>query len=126
MKTSKKVSTRNNLLCKLTNWSGNARPFRRTAMALCFSTAEYCCPAWERLTHRKKVDFPFGNRMYSVNTNFRPSTTQWNSSTSYTQKYNITERAEQTDSRPSSQPLRARTNCISTKFAERLSKVFTF
>jgi len=24
-------------------------------MALCFSTAEYCCPVWERSTHRRKV-----------------------------------------------------------------------
>jgi len=70
--------------------------------------------------HCTTWDFPYGNRMYSLNTDFRPGTTQWNSSTSYTPKENITERAEQTDSRPPSQPLQARTNSISTKFAERI------
>jgi len=34
-------------------------------------------------------DFSYGNRMYSLNTDFRPNTTQWNSSTSYTPKDNI-------------------------------------
>jgi len=48
--TSKKVSIRNNLLRKLTgtNWSANARTLRTTA------TAEYCCPVWERSTHRRR------------------------------------------------------------------------
>jgi len=58
METSKKVFTRNSLLCKLTgtNWGANARTLRTTAMALCFSSAEYCCPVWERSAHRNKVD----------------------------------------------------------------------
>ena len=47
--TKTKVATRNNLLKKLANsrWGRNARPIRTTALALCYSTAEYAAPAWE-------------------------------------------------------------------------------
>ena len=46
--TKMKVETRNNLLKKLANsrWGTNARTIRTTA--LCYSTAEYAAPAWER------------------------------------------------------------------------------
>ena len=45
-----KVATRNNLLNKLTysRWGTNARTIRTTALALCYSTAEYAAPVWER------------------------------------------------------------------------------
>ena len=48
--TKMKVSTRNNLLKKLANsrWGTNARTIRTTALALCYSTAEYAAPVWER------------------------------------------------------------------------------
>ena len=48
--TKMKVATRNNLLKKLANSRGgtNARTIRTTALALCYSTAEYAAPVWER------------------------------------------------------------------------------
>ena len=48
--TKMKVATRNNLLNKLANsrWGTNARTIRTTALALCYSTAEYAVPVWER------------------------------------------------------------------------------
>ena len=48
--TKMKVSTRNNILKKLANsrWGTNARTIRTTALALCYSTAEYAAPVWER------------------------------------------------------------------------------
>ena len=48
--TKMKVPTRNNLLNKLANsmWGTNARTIRTTALALCYSTAEYAAPVWER------------------------------------------------------------------------------
>ena len=48
--TKMKVATRNNLLKKLANsrWETNARTIRTTAIALCYSTAEYAAPVWER------------------------------------------------------------------------------
>ena len=51
--TKMKVATRNNLLNKLANsmWGTNARTIRTTAVALCYSTAEYAAPVWERLAY---------------------------------------------------------------------------
>ena len=48
--TKMKVATRNNLLKKLANsmWGTNARTIRTTALAICYSTAEYAAPVWER------------------------------------------------------------------------------
>ena len=48
-----KVATRNNLLKKLANfrWGTYARIIRTTALALCYSTAEYAAPVWERSAH---------------------------------------------------------------------------
>ena len=34
----------------------NANTFRSSALALCYSVAEYCCPAWQRSTHVSLVD----------------------------------------------------------------------
>ena len=53
-----KVRTRHNLLHKLANssWGANTSTLRATALALCYSVAEYACPVWERSYHAKKVD----------------------------------------------------------------------
>ena len=52
MKTKAKVSTRNNILRKLTNtrWGACPKTLHATALALIFSTTQYVCPAWERTT----------------------------------------------------------------------------
>ena len=48
--TKMKVATRNNILKKLANsrWGTNVMTIRTTALALCYSTAEYAAPVWER------------------------------------------------------------------------------
>ena len=48
--TKMKMATINNQLKKLANsrWGTNARTIRTTALALCYSTAEYAAPVWER------------------------------------------------------------------------------
>ena len=53
-----KVKTRKNLLHKLANssWGANTFTLRATALALCYSVAEFACPGWERSSHAKKVD----------------------------------------------------------------------
>ena len=53
-----KIQSRNALLSKLANskWEANPYTLRTTALTLCFSTAEYACPAWERSAHSGKVD----------------------------------------------------------------------
>ncbi|KAJ8371111.1 hypothetical protein SKAU_G00111390 [Synaphobranchus kaupii] len=56
--TKAKVNTRNNILRKLVNskWGADPPTIRATALALCFSTAEYACSSWSRTHHTKLVD----------------------------------------------------------------------
>ena len=58
LNTKMKVATRNNLLKKLANskWGTNARIIRTTALALCYSTAEYAAPVWTRSPHANKLN----------------------------------------------------------------------
>ena len=53
-----KVATRNNLLRKLSNskWGTNASTKRTTALALCYSVAEYAAPVWARSSHAQKLN----------------------------------------------------------------------
>ncbi|KAI4806603.1 hypothetical protein KUCAC02_017421, partial [Chaenocephalus aceratus] len=57
-KTKCKVSARNNIIRKLTGttWGANPQTLKSTALALCYSAAEYACPVWERAAHAKKLD----------------------------------------------------------------------
>ena len=52
------MSSRNNLLSTLTNtkWGAEPSTLRQTALAVCYSTAEYCSAVWERSAHACKVD----------------------------------------------------------------------
>lgn len=56
--TKQKVSSRNNLLRRLssTNWGANPTVMRTTGLALCFSAGEYACPVWARSAHTREVD----------------------------------------------------------------------
>ena len=53
-----KVATRNNLLRKLSNskWGANASTIRTTALALCYSVAEYAAPVWARSSHVQELN----------------------------------------------------------------------
>ena len=57
-KAKKKVGTRNNIIRKLrtSKWGATPTTLRSSALALCYSAAEYACPVWERSTHAKKLD----------------------------------------------------------------------
>ena len=56
--TKMKVATHNNLLRKLSNskWGANAGTIRTTALALCYSVAEYAAPVWARSSHAQKLN----------------------------------------------------------------------
>ena len=58
IKTKAKVSTRNNILRKLTTskWGASQPVLRTTALALSFSAAEHACPVWERSAHACHLD----------------------------------------------------------------------
>ena len=70
-----KVATRNNLLSKLanSNWGANPSTIRSTALALCFSTAEYCSPVWSKSCHAKNVDAELNNACRIITGNLRPT-----------------------------------------------------
>ena len=78
-KTSAKVGTRNNLLSKLagTDWGAYAPTLRSTALALCFSTAEYCSPVWARSNHTNLVDVKLNASMRIVSGTLRPTPLPW-------------------------------------------------
>ena len=52
-----KTAARNNVLRKLVNskWGTHPSTIKTTALALCYSTAEYACTVWERSAHAHKV-----------------------------------------------------------------------
>ena len=56
--TKMKVTTRNNLPRKLSNsiWGANAGTIRTTALALCYSGANYAAPVWARSYHAQKLN----------------------------------------------------------------------
>ena len=74
-KLKQKVSSRNNLLSKLANtsWGADPETLRQTAIALCYSVAEYCAPVWARSHHAHKVD-PELNRSCRIITGTLKST----------------------------------------------------
>jgi len=57
-KTAGKLKNRNNLLMKLARSTRgtSANTLRSSALALCYSAAEYCAPVWSRSAHTSPVD----------------------------------------------------------------------
>ena len=53
-----KIQSRNNLTSKLANsrWKASPHVLRTTALAMCYSVAEYACPVWLDNTHSKLID----------------------------------------------------------------------
>ena len=56
-KLKEKVNARNALLYQLStsSWGANPTTIRSTALALCFSAAEYACAVWGCSAHAKKI-----------------------------------------------------------------------
>ena len=78
-KTAAKISSRNNLLSKLagTSWGAKAQTLKTTALALCYSTAEYCAPVWSRSSHAKLVDVQLNTSMRTITGTLRPTPLPW-------------------------------------------------
>ena len=73
--TKMKVATRNNLLNKLANswWGTNARTIRTTALALCYSTAEYAAPVWERSAYAHLLNPEFNQACRAITGCLKPT-----------------------------------------------------
>src|ERR1043165_1980628 len=78
-KTAAKVGTRNNLLGKLagSSWGANAPTLRSSALALCYSTAEYCAPVWARSSHTHLLDVELNTSMRIISGTLRPTPLPW-------------------------------------------------
>ena len=76
-KTKKKVGTRNNIIRKLrtSKWGATPTTLRSSALALCYSAAEYACPVWERSTHAKKVDATLNETCRMITGCLKPTNT---------------------------------------------------
>ena len=69
------MRTRNNLLHKLakSSWGANTFTLRATALALCYSVAEYACPVWEKSSHAKIVDASLNDSCRCITGCLRPT-----------------------------------------------------
>lgn len=78
-RTAKKLKSRNNLLTKLagTRWGASADVLRSSAVALCYSVAEYCAPVWSRSAHVGKIDSQLNSTMRLITGTLRPTPTPW-------------------------------------------------
>ena len=78
-KLKQKLKTRNNLIHKLagTNWGANASVLRVSALALVYSTAEYCAPVWIHSTHVNKIDTQLNSTMRIISGTLKSTPTSW-------------------------------------------------
>jgi len=74
-----KLKTRNNIISKLvgTTWGCKANTLRTSAMALVYSAAEYCAPAWTRSTHSKNIDTQLNRTMRIISGTVKSTQIQW-------------------------------------------------
>lgn len=77
--TSAKVKTRSNLIRNLANtsWGANAETLRTSAIALVYSTAEYCAPVWINSHHTNLVDTQINQTMRTISGTIRTTQTAW-------------------------------------------------
>jgi len=76
-----KLKNRNNLLMKLagSTWgaSANTALLRSSALALCYSAAEYCAPVWSRSAHTSQVDVQLNSTMRLIPGTLRSTPLPW-------------------------------------------------
>ena len=74
-KVKRKVAIRNNILQKLANssWGTDPKTLKTTAMALCYTTAEYCAPVWARSCHATSVDPELNHACRIITGNLKPT-----------------------------------------------------
>jgi len=71
-KTAGKLKNRNNLM-KLASskWDTSANTLRSSALALYYSTAEYCAPVWSRSAHTSQFDVQLNSTMSLISGTLR-------------------------------------------------------
>jgi len=78
-KTASKLKNRNNLLMKLASstWGASANNLRSSALALCYSAAEYCTPVWSRSAHTSQVNVQLNSTMRLVSGTLHSAPLPW-------------------------------------------------
>jgi len=78
-KTAGKLKNRNNLLMKLASstWGASANTLRSSALALCYSAAEYCAPVWSRSAHTSQVDVQLNSTMRLISGTLHSTPLPW-------------------------------------------------
>ena len=74
-----KLKSRNNIIQKLagSTWGSNGNTLRTAALAIVYSTAEYCCPVWLRSSHTSKVDVQINASLRTVTGTMKSTPLQW-------------------------------------------------
>ncbi|UYV81897.1 hypothetical protein LAZ67_21000069 [Cordylochernes scorpioides] len=74
-----KLSSRNNILHKLagSSWGSDANTLRTSALALIFSTAEYCAPVWDGSCHTKLIDTQLNSTLRIITGVCQPTRIDW-------------------------------------------------
>ena len=70
---------RNNLLMKLagSTWGASANTLRSSALALCYSAAEYCAPVWSCSAHTSQVDVQLKSTMRLISGTLHSTPLPW-------------------------------------------------
>jgi len=78
-KTASKLKNRNNLLMKLagSTWGASANTLRSSALALCYSAAEYCASVWSGSAHTSQVDVQLNSTMHLISGTLRSTPLLW-------------------------------------------------
>ena len=73
----KKLTSRVSLIRRLagSGWGAGARTLRTAALALVYSTAEYCAPVWCRSAHTRQIDPVINGALRTVTGCLRPTPT---------------------------------------------------
>ena len=74
-----KLKSRNNLTAKLagTSWGASASILRTSALALCYSVTEYCCPVWARSSYTKLIDTQLHSAVRLISGSLQPTQLSW-------------------------------------------------
>ena len=60
-----------------TSWGARQEVLRTSALALCFSVAEYCAPVWARCAHTDKIDKQLYATMRTISGALKPTPLKW-------------------------------------------------
>jgi len=73
------VTTRNNLISKLTgsSWGAKANILQTSASAVCYSVAECCWLVWSRSSHINLTDCQLNSTRWLISGCLHPTQTQW-------------------------------------------------